>query len=213
MNEDPDCGKRKPGHDAFAVIVLAAGSGTRMGGGKMLLQLQGKPMICHVIDAALASSLRPIVVVGNASVGQVIGDREVSFIINDDPASGMSLSLALGIRATPARCDGAIVMLGDMPAVLNSTLESLAEAGSRNPHKNSIVPVCEGRRGNPVLIRQELFAQASSLSGDTGARGLLLAALELEVADRGILLDVDAPEDVVRVSEHLLDLNLPPESH
>jgi molybdenum cofactor cytidylyltransferase len=166
----------------------------------MLLDLRGKALVCHAVDTALASSLRPIIVVCDEPVRQVLGGRDVSVVLNIDASLGMSRSLAMGIHALPQHCPGVMVMLGDMPAVLPETLESLADAARRHPREEALVPVYHGRRGNPVLLRRALFPQLLKLEGDIGARRMLGEAMEVEVTDGAVLVDIDTAQDFATAS-------------
>ncbi len=183
----------------LATIVLAAGRGSRMGGGKMMREVAGKPLISRVLQLAEQVSIRPIIIVlgeDAATVKSLLGTRDVTYVVNDEVGDGLSKSLKVGIRHLPAGCDGAIVLLGDMPAVSSGTLEALRMAAVRMPDCDAIVPTYQGRRGNPVLLMRPVFAAIAGLDGDVGARGLLTGprVVELPVPDPGILLDIDTPE-------------------
>src|SRR5256885_12375240 len=103
----------------IAAVVLAAGRSTRMGGpNKLLAEIAGRPLVRIVVEEALASRARPvIVVVGHerAEVEKALAGLPVELIYNPDFAQGLGTSLRAGISAVPADADGAIVCLGDMP--------------------------------------------------------------------------------------------------
>lgn len=120
-----------------AAVVLAAGRSSRYraaGGAaetKLVAETEGKPIVLRVVEAALASRARPvIVVVGHASdaVKAALADCPITLVLNPDFASGLSSSLRLGLASTPIDSDGAVVLLGDMPKVTSSLIDELIAA-------------------------------------------------------------------------------------
>lgn len=180
------------------IVLLAAGRGTRFGASpKLLAALDGRPLVRHAAEAALATRLRPVVVVLGAhaaSVGAALAGLDLAFAKNPDFAAGLSTSLRAGLAALPERCAGAVVMLGDMPRVAPALVERLAAAFDGT--QAAVVPVAGGRRGNPVLLnRHRLAADLSGLTGDRGAGPLLAGRTDvLEIpGDPGSRLDIDTP--------------------
>ncbi|GLS42538.1 nucleotidyltransferase family protein [Methylobacterium brachythecii] len=183
-------------------VILAAGRGTRFGPEpKLLALLEGEPLVWHVARAALASSARPVVVVLGAhaaAVGAALDGLNLHLIDNPDHAAGLSTSLRAGLAALPAGTDAAIVLLGDMPRISAGHVDALVEAYRQaSPRPSAVVPVADGRRGNPVLLDLDrLTDELAALAGDRGA-GLLLAGRGdvLEIAmDQSVAFDVDTPE-------------------
>jgi molybdenum cofactor cytidylyltransferase len=180
------------------IILLAAGRGTRFGPEpKLLGRLDDKPLVRHAAEAALASSLRPIVVVLGAHADAVRGaltGLDLSFVENSAYAEGLSTSLRLGLDQLPEGCAGALVLLGDMPLIRADHLDRLAAAFRAEPHHAAIVPVAGGRRGNPVLLNRATLAPTlARLSGDRGAGPLLTGrddVGEIEM-DGAVARDVD----------------------
>ena len=190
-----------------AVIVLAAGRSSRMGGPNKLLALhQGKPLVRHAVERALAAEAGPVTVVtGHQAepVEQALAGLPVRFAHNADYAEGLSTSLKAGIAALPEEAGGAIVMLGDMPLVAPAVIRRLAAVFGEHPGAKAVVPTLLGERGNPVLIGRRLFAEIDRLSGDVGARRLIEAAgadlVETPVDDPGIHRDIDTPEALAKL--------------
>lgn len=186
---------------AIAAIVLAAGRASRMGENKLLAELDGIPLICHAVRAALASHARPVVVVtGNQAdeVRAALAGLDVRFVHNPDFATGMASSLRAGIAAV-ADASAAVVMLGDMPRVAAEHLDALIEAFSTaHDDLTIVVPTCDRKRGNPVLWGRGHFAEIAGLAGDVGARALIERHASdvrtVAIDDPAILLDVDTPE-------------------
>jgi molybdenum cofactor cytidylyltransferase len=185
-----------------AAIILAAGRSTRMGGAnKLMAELDGKPLLLHAVDAVLASRARPVVVVAGNEADRVratLADRAVELVDNPDFASGLSASLACGLRALPEDVDGAAVLLGDMPRIGTSTVDRLIVAFNPPEGRAICVPTFGGKRGNPVLWARRFFAEIEALAGDVGAKHLIgdYADLVCEVPmpDDAVLVDIDTPE-------------------
>jgi molybdenum cofactor cytidylyltransferase len=185
----------------IAALVLAAGRSSRMGSNKLLAEVAGKPMLTHVVDAALASQARPVVVVtGNEAdrVAAALGDRPAQLVHNADFAAGISGSLKAGLRALDDQVDGALVCLADMPLLGAATLDRLIAAFNPVEGRAICVPTWNGKRGNPVLWSRRFFAEMAELAGDVGARHLIGEhadqVCEVAMADDAVLLDIDTPE-------------------
>ena len=189
-----------------AAVLLAAGSASRFraAGGeasKLVAILGGKPLVRHAADAALGSKARPVIVVTGherPEVEAALAGLPLRFTHNADYALGLASSLKTGIAAVPASADGALVLLGDMPAVAPALIDRLIAAFGARPDALAAAPVAEGRRGNPVLLSRALFAAIAGLDGDEGARKLLVGAgagqvIEVGAAGPGATLDIDTP--------------------
>jgi CTP:molybdopterin cytidylyltransferase MocA len=179
-------------------LVLAAGQATRMGGSKLTLALDGRPVIAHVLDAAAGAGLPALVVTGAhaESVRAAIAPTRTCHA--RDHALGMGHSIAAGIGAVPEDWSGALVLLGDMPFVRPETLCTLADA--LRGGALAVVPVHGNRRGNPAGFARAAYPALRALKGDRGGAALLdrLDAVAVPVADPGIHRDIDRPEDLVR---------------
>jgi molybdenum cofactor cytidylyltransferase len=193
----------------LAGIVLAAGLGSRFraGGGdsvpssKMLAHWHGKALVRWVAEAALAAGLDPVtIVLGHAAdeVEAALTDLPVQFIRNADFATGLASSVKCGLAALPEATAGTFVLLGDMPAVDASLIRQLADAFAARPQVAAVVPVQDGRRGNPALIARRLFPSLALMSGDRGAGPILAAAgadvVEVPVSGVAAGFDIDTPE-------------------
>lgn len=190
---------------SFAALVLAAGSATRFGGGKLCAPYAGRPLLHHALAAAFAAPVGSVTVVTGADAEAVAAcarafSDDVRLTHAADHAEGMAASLRAGIAALPEGAHAAFVFLGDMPRVPHAVLGPLAQAVADGAP--AAAPVFGGRRGNPVVLGKDVFAAVSALSGDVGARPILQrlgARLALvEAPDDGILFDVDEPSDLDR---------------
>lgn len=194
----------------MAAIVLAAGLGSRFGETpKMLAELDGKPLVRRVAEAALASRADPVMVVlgrAAAAVRAALDGLEVAFVDNPDYAQGLSTSLKVGFAALPGDAAGAVVCLGDMPLLGADVLDALIAAFAETPDAAAIVPVHAGRRGNPVLLARRLAPEIAGLEGDRGAGPLLKGRAdvrELAWGDERVLVDVDTPEALAALGSPL----------
>jgi molybdenum cofactor cytidylyltransferase len=143
-----------------------------MGVQKVLLPLDGRPLVCRAVDAAVASAARPtVVVVGHeaARVRFAVAGRPVTVVTNDRYAEGMSTSLQAGIAALEDGVPAALFLLGDQPFVTAALLDRLIEryVATRAP---VVRPEVDGRPSTPVLMSAELFPEIEAQRGDVGGR-------------------------------------------
>jgi molybdenum cofactor cytidylyltransferase len=192
-----------------AALVLAAGQSRRMGTlNKLLIGIDGKPMVRHVAEAVQGSQARPIIVVTGHEREKVeaalSGLGVARFVFNPDYANGLSTSLKQGLAALPAGTEAAVVCLGDMPKVAAGEIDRLIAAFNPVEGRAICVPTRRGKRGNPVLLASRLFPELSSVSGDIGARDLIAAhpelVAEVEMEGDGILTDIDTPQALARLA-------------
>jgi molybdenum cofactor cytidylyltransferase len=193
-----------------AAVILAAGEAKRFRRSpdetKLVAQLEGKPIVRHVAEAALASRAHPVLLVTGHAHAQVLGALDGLILEpthNRDPGAGLSASLKLAVRALPSTARGAVILLGDMPRIAPSLIDRLIDAFDAAPVEPvAVVPLRGGRRGNPALIGRSLFAAVRMLEGDKGARDLIAAAreniLELTAGDLATEIDIDTREDLRR---------------
>lgn len=176
-----------------------------MGKNKLLLPFHGKPILQHVIDAALHSSLNPLVLVLGADsdiVRSQVDSGSALVVENSDFSCGYGSSLQVGLKALANPCEGAMFLLGDQPLVTTRTIEKLIKAFQDEPER-WVAPVWHGQRGNPVITPVAWFDRIFALRGDIGPREHLkdpAANLKLvDVNDRGVVFDIDRPEDYERL--------------
>lgn len=188
-----------PDPPRVAAVVLAAGRGQRFGkDSKLLAPFRGRPLVRAAVEAALASQASPVMVVGGHrrdAVEAALASLPVQMLANPDHGLGLSSSLRTGLLALPGDVDGALVLLGDMPRVTAAHLDRLIAAFADAGGESVCVPTHGGRRGNPVLWPARYFPRLLAIEGDRGGRALLTelgeAVVEVEMADDGVLIDVD----------------------
>ncbi|MBT4932157.1 MAG: nucleotidyltransferase family protein [Rhodospirillaceae bacterium] len=185
-------------------IILAGGTSRRMGAvNKLLMEWRGQPVICHVAQTAVASRAgRTIVVTGydNDAISNALEGIDVKIVHNRYFEDGLSTSLVAGITALDEQTAGAAILLADMPMLHADTLNALIDAFVDARGRMICVPVCQGRRGNPVLWPRSCFSDILQLSGDRGARDLMTTfkdqVYEVSCTDEGVLRDFDSPDDI-----------------
>lgn len=186
----------------IAALVLAGGQSRRMGAtNKLLAEIDGTPMVRHVVDHVLSSKADPVVVaIGHEAnkLRSALDGCPVTFAENPDYAEGLSTTLRAGLAALPVDIDGAVVCLGDMPKVEAGIIDRMIAAFDPVEGRAIVVPTRRGKRGNPVLFAKRFFEDMKQVSGDTGARHLIGGheeiVVEIDVDDDAVLLDVDTPE-------------------
>lgn len=189
-----------------AVIVLAAGRGSRFGGEghKLAQELLGSTVLGTTLRHAVASQL-PVVVVTTPELAELashhVASRDVVVLPRADGNSpeplGMGYSIAAGVAAR-AHASGWLIVPGDMPMIQPATLIEVAMQLTDHPLAYAQY---RGRRGHPVGFAAELYSELVVLSGDDGARRLLsrYPAAQVEVDDAGVLLDIDTAADLDRL--------------
>jgi molybdenum cofactor cytidylyltransferase len=188
-----------------SVIVLAAGGGSRFGGGKLLAKLGGRPIIETVLHNLREAPVDEIIVVVGADAQRLRGVCEaygVRIVANEEWERGQSTSVLAGLRA----CGGeaAVVLLGDQPFIGAEAVERLVSAFSEGA--KVAVATYGGKRRNPVLFSREVWPLLEAeLAGDEGARSVLRRHPELVVEvpceEVGDPADVDTKEDLRRLQE------------
>jgi molybdenum cofactor cytidylyltransferase len=159
----------------IAIVILAAGTSTRLGRPKQLLDLGGEPLLRHTVRNALASQAGEVVLVlGNRAddIAEAVGELGQRRVTNPDFAAGQSTSLRVGIEAVSAEADAVIVMLGDQPMVTPTMLDQIIEHFELTGAP-IVQPVYGETPGNPVLLARSLFPELLAIEGDQGARGVI----------------------------------------
>jgi CTP:molybdopterin cytidylyltransferase MocA len=188
-----------------AAVLLAAGAGSRFGGGKLLAPYRGRPLIeASLSNLADAPVDETVVVVGESAerLREVCWPYGFKMVENPDWAQGMSTSVQAGLRSLGPEARAAVVLLADQPLVGTGAVERLVaafEAGAR-----VAVATYDGRPRNPVLFSREVWPLLmTELSGDEGARPFLRRHPELvvQVPCEGVgdPADIDTVEDLRRL--------------
>ncbi len=184
----------------IAGIVLAAGLSRRMGQAKLLLPLQGRPVVSHVAERLLAAGLERVIVVAgreHPAIGSALAGLPVDLAVNPHPEAGQSGSIRVGIGALPPGTQAALIALGDQPFLAREIIPALLAALERTG-KAIVAPRYREGRGNPVLFTRETFPELRGLSGDEGARSVIERdprRVALVDFDLPMPQDLDTPAD------------------
>ncbi len=190
------------------VIVLAAGSSSRLGQPKQLVHFQGKTLLQRALDLVASFDFATRVLVLGAHAGAILAETQpgtCTVVSNDQWAEGMASSIRAGLRKTLAlepETDHVLILLADQPFVTAELLATLLEA-----HTEANAPITAssyaGILGVPAIFSKAFFPELLALSGDRGAKQIMKQhASEVQAVpfERG-LLDVDTPEDLARLRE------------
>jgi molybdenum cofactor cytidylyltransferase len=201
-----------------AAVVPAAGVSARMGRSKALLSPHGMSFLERLARSFDAAGCAPVVVVVRDLSGEearCARGLELDVHLNPDPADGPISSLRVGLHALPDTVAGCAWCPVDYPLVRPTTVSALLEAFERHPQA-VIVPDFEGKTGHPVIFPRHLFAALNEPGLPDGARSVVRRAgvqvVRVPVDDRGVLVDIDTPEDLAREfpGTGLADRDLPP---
>jgi molybdenum cofactor cytidylyltransferase len=185
-------------------VVLAAGSSTRLGTPKQLLELGGRPLLQHVVDSLAASTVDSCVVVLGHEAPAVEGALSLppgtSVVVNPDYERGQSTSLSAGLEALDEACEAAVIVLGDQPGMSAAIVDRALET-----YRASDAPIVRstfcGAPGHPVVVARSQWGLLRAATGDEGARGLLAhPSVRVHEVEMGApLVDVDTWEEYERL--------------
>lgn len=160
----------------IAVLVLAAGSSSRMGQPKQLLNWGKSTLLGHTIETVLKLDAHEIVLVLGANFSSVqneIKNYPVTILNNLDWAQGLGTSIASGVRyllESSTQFDGVLIVLADQPFINSDYLKKMINGF--NPDQKQILATAydEVIQGVPVLFDAVYFEKLSKLKGDIGAK-------------------------------------------
>ena len=190
------------------LILLAAGSSTRMGEPKQLMDYLGKPLVRHAVDTALASACSPVIVVLGAnarSISEAIRDLPVETVENSRWSEGMGTSIQTGVRAAAEReLDGVILALADQPLVTPEIYDRLM-AQHEMTSKPIVTSEYAGTVGVPVLFAKEYFPHLLALQPEQGCKGVILrhATSAVRIGCPEAEVDIDTRVDYQRLTDTL----------
>lgn len=186
--------------------MLAAGAGSRFGGGKLLTRLRGRPILQHVLDTlAQVELLDVIVVLGHDRDGVEAGIhwRDERRIANPDPDRGLASSVQVGMAALGPDAPAVLIVLGDQPLVSAPVIQALLAAQGDADCPIVVPRYADDRGRNPVLLYPAAFHLVAEASGDRGLGPILADHPDLvqEIPLAGSNPDVDTRDDLVQLVE------------
>ena len=182
-------------------IVLAAGTASRFGATKQLLEVDGRPLMLHAVDALRAAGVGEIIVVTGHDAERVeaIAPPDVSVVRNAAYRDGQATSLAAALHAVADDSEGAVILMADQPGIGADDVRALI--ARFRAARGQIVRLRYTDGPGPALLSREIYAEAGHLHGDAGARVLMASHpdwVEEVPIDRPRPPDVDTPEDLRR---------------
>ena len=176
-----------------------------MGRPKLALPVRGAPMARRVVETMLSARFdRVRVVTAPGAALDLPGDPRLEIVENPRPEEGIASSIRCGLTGLPDATEVVGIALGDMPLVAKETVMELLRAYEET-RRPIVFPEYRGRQGHPVFWDRGFLGELRELEGDRGAKALLErnrgVALAVSVADPGVCLDIDTPDDYRIVSE------------
>ncbi|RME26059.1 MAG: nucleotidyltransferase family protein [Candidatus Zixiibacteriota bacterium] len=187
-------------------VILAAGASRRLNRAKQLLEIDGRPLVLHAVDCALASKCGDVVVVLGANrdeIAKVVAPTGATVVYNKNWSEGKASSIRCGLETlikNNREMTAAIIMTCDQPYVSAAHLDRLI-ATHLSHHAAIVASAYAGTRGIPALFAKELFPQLLSLTGESGAKEIILSHEEKAQAvafPRGEV-DIDTWQDFTRL--------------
>lgn len=176
-------------------LILAAGSGKRMGGPKALRIWDGETLLQRAVRIALAAGCQPVMaVLGDWAPGSL--DSSVQTVPNPDAAEGLASSIRAGVAALPAGAEGVLLLTVDQIRVEEALLRRLLERFLETPNQ-PVACAYAGTLGIPAVLPRRLFPILLALQGDRGAKGILLQENALGIPFPGGEEDLDTPQDLI----------------
>ena len=194
----------------ISAIILAAGESRRMGvQNKLLLQIDSEVLIRKFVKSVSNSVVDAVLVVVGfeaEKIKAVLHDQAVKFVENPSYEEGMTTSIQSGVKASSNESTGLMICLADMPFAETSDLNRLIQAFNDYQSTESsliIVPVFQGKRGNPVLFSEEFRDKILTHKGE-GCREIVRQfphyVKEVSMENDNLLRDIDTPEDYMFVT-------------
>jgi molybdenum cofactor cytidylyltransferase len=183
-------------------IVLAGGTSSRLGQPKQLMELGGRPVLQHVLEAAAAAGLDELVVVLGHRAEDVAAALTLPpaarTVVNPDYATGQASSMRTGLGAAAASSEAAVVLLGDQPGMRPADIRAVVDA-----YRRGAGPVVQGSYrgspGHPVVFDRGVWPDLLAVEGDRGARDVIKAHPDWVVR---VELDAEVPADLDTLEDY-----------
>lgn len=186
-------------------VVLAAGCASRMGREKVLLALDGTPVIHHVVRSVRDAGLTDVVVVVNPrneeAIGEALASLNVRTISNPLFHEGLASSIAVGVAAVNSGTEALMLIQGDQPLVGAAMLRRLITEW-REHGTEFVAASYDDVTTTPVLFSRAVFEEMAALRGDVGARSVLRNHKGLSISFPAWCgADMDTEDDYRRIQQ------------
>src|SRR5262245_45887839 len=193
----------------IGAVLLAAGEGKRMGGiAKPLIRLQGVPLVTRHLIALSGAGVDEVVVVtghGREAIEAEVRSFPVRLAHNARYAEGQQGSVRAGLEALEGPFDAVIVDLADQPLIGAADLTELIGAFKKRTGGHVVIPVVDGKRGNPIVLDAVALAQIVESDTNLGCRHLIDRHPELvfvhESANTRFVADLDTLDDITALAQ------------
>ena len=187
-----------------AGLVLAAGSSSRMGQPKQLLEFEGQCLVARAVNQLIESGCSSVTTVLGANseiIGSVLQNVATKVVSNKDWSQGIGTSIAYGVTEIPQASEAVLIALGDQPLIRTQHYRNLLQQFSINETTIAATQYPDGRSGVPALFIQCHFSALRELEGDSGAQSFIRRHPHSRIDVNGELLDLDTPDDVARLRQ------------
>lgn len=165
----------------------------------MLAELDNGTTVFAQTYSRLKLAVTDVLIVTRPEIASQLMLISPELLVFDNAQDGMGATLAFAIKNTSS-WDSALICLADMPFISTETYKSIAQASNS---QSIVVPVCEGKKANPVSFGRRFFSELQNLSGDTGGREVLKRHPDsikmLKITEHAVLDDIDTPADLARL--------------
>ncbi|RBP44926.1 molybdenum cofactor cytidylyltransferase [Garciella nitratireducens] len=190
-------------------VILASGIAKRFGENKLLMPLGEKKVIEHVIDHVKKSKVEDIFLIyghHQKEFKDIAKIKEIKLIYNEKYNLGQSYGVKRAVKRLENKAEGILFLLGDQPFLTSRTINQLVRCFKKNPEK-IIVPLYDGKRGNPVIFGKNFFGQIKKINGDKGPREIIEKyenqVVFVPINDIMENFDIDTKEDYLKALKEL----------
>jgi molybdenum cofactor cytidylyltransferase len=194
----------------LAAVILSGGASSRMGSPKALLPYQGRPFLQHLLEVTTQARIgaRRVVLGAHAEpIAKEVPLTADEIVINADWEKGQLSSIQSALRSLPPGTDGIILCLIDHPLISSTLVHDLIEVFYTSK-KLIVLPVCEGRRGHPVIFSAQLYDELLHAPLEKGARAVVWAHAndveEFSTNEEGCVLNLNDPQAMEKIRGRML---------
>ncbi len=195
----------------FSAVLLAAGASRRMAGGnKLLLPIQGVPLVRHAASTLLGCDLEELVVVVGfeaEAVSETLAGLPLRTVTNEAFETGQTSSVRAGLAGLHAASDAVMICLADQARLTANDIREIQRAFTRGSRSAVLVPTFDGKRGNPIVLPRDKQDEILARDGSFGCRQFIAKNPDLvetfEAGSDHVLRDIDRREDYESLTREL----------